>query len=234
MKQENKTTEEQIFSFFRKKKVATVDELIQFSGLSMRTIKRRLSLWMAYSSYTQNSSYYVLPGTPDFDGYGIWRLKEIGFSKHGNLRKTIIHLVETSRTGLSSRDLQVILGISVKSHLSQYMKDDAPMIREEESGRYIYFSKDSLDYSEQIRKRQVLREAQFTEKLPSDVAAIVILVERIKHQLDSLDQLTRRIRRRGVTISKEQVRNLLQHHGLLKKFWLLCSSSTETTHQPSE
>jgi len=45
----------------------------------------------------------------------------------------------------------------------------------------------------------------------------MILAALIKHPHDSLEQLTRRVRRRGIKVSMESVHNLLLTHDLLKK-----------------
>ncbi len=47
---------------------------------------------------------------------------------------------------------------------------------------------------------------------------MIILAELIKQHLkDTVEQLTRRVRRRGIRVSTEKVRNLLDYHNLLKK-----------------
>ena len=56
--------------FLHRRKVATIDELIDFSQTSLSTVKRRLKDLEAYSSYSHNSRSYVLPETVHFNGDG--------------------------------------------------------------------------------------------------------------------------------------------------------------------
>ena len=145
------------------------------------------------------------------------------FSKHGGLRSSIISLVEQSSSGLSAKDLSQSLRCSVLDALS-YFKENSELLREREAGRYIYFSSNPVVYAVQKQRRREWRQSQAKESLPSHANAVIILVELIQHPSDTLDQLTRRVRRRGISISIDEVRNLLLCHGL-KKFCFFCSSS---------
>ena len=103
-------------------------------------------------------------------------------------------------------------------------KENSELLREREAGRYIYFSSNPVVYAVQKQRRREWRQSQAKESLPSHANAVIILVELIQHPSDTLDQLTRRVRRRGISISIDEVRNLLLCHGL-KKFCFFCSSS---------
>jgi hypothetical protein len=212
----NISKETSLLNFFKKKQVVTIKDLMEFSQLSSSSVKRRLSLWKTYSSYNYNGRYYVLPEIAKFNSDGIWESHGVYFSQHGSLKQTIVHLVNNSKLGLEHSELEVLLGIPCHSVLSSYFKNSHNLNRELENGRYIYFSKEPEVYSEQIRKRKEFQQSQAKEKLPCDKNAIVILVELIKHPTDTLVQLTKRVRRREITISIAQVRNLLQYHGLFK------------------
>ncbi len=210
----------QIQGFFHRRKVATIQELIDFSQKSISTVKRRLKDLEAYRSYSHNSRYYVLPETVHFNGDGLWKHKGIKFSKYGSLRQSISYLVEQSPQGLSEKDLSELLEYPVHNLLSEHFKENSELLREKEEGRYIYFSGNSHVYAVQRQRREKLKQSQAKEHLPSHAHAVVVLVELIQHPSDKLDQLTRRVRRRGITISREEVRNLLLSHGLLKNFGL--------------
>jgi hypothetical protein len=213
----NISKEKSLLNFFKKKQVVTIQDLMEFSQLSSSSVKRRLSSWRAYSSYNYNGSYYVLPEIAKFNSDGIWESHGVYFSQHGNLKQTIVHLVNNSESGLISKELEVLLGITLDKVLPSYFKNSFLLNRELENGRYIYFSKNPEVYLEQIPKRKEFQQSQAKEKLPRDENAIVVLVELIKHPADTLVQLTKRVRRRGITISIDQVRNLWKSHGLFKK-----------------
>lgn len=224
--------EKSLLNFFKKKQVVTIQDLMEFSQLSLSSVKRRLSSWRAYSSYNYNGSYYVLPEIAKFNSDGIWESHGIYFSQHGSLKQTIVHLVNNSELGLVSKELEVLLGISSRCVLSSYFKNSSLLNRELENGRYIYFSKEPEVYLEQTQKRKEFQQSQAKEKLPRDENSTIILVELIKHPTDTLVQLTKRVRRRGITVSIDKVRNLLQSHGLLKKkFGAQSSSSLKATYR---
>ncbi len=213
----NLSKEKSLLNFFKKKQIVTIQDLIEFSQLSLNSVKRRLNSWNVYNSYNYNRSYYVLPEVAKFNSDGIWESHGVYFSQHGNLKQTIVHLVSTSESGLSRYELEMLLGITLDKVLPSYFKNSFLLNRELENGRYVYFSKEPEIYSEQVRKRKEFQQSQASVKLPRDENAIVILVELIKHPTDTLMQLTKRVRRRGITISIDDVRNLLQYHGLFEK-----------------
>lgn len=201
---------------FRSEKVMTVDELAALLMCSNRTVRRRLNEWRTYTSYNQNGRYYVLPNIPKFDEYGLWKFKKAFFSKNGNLKETLVSLVNQSRAGLSAFELSEILELPANTFLSHFT-DTANIQRQKHKGLYIYFSKKPAAFEKQKRERKKLVRSTATLDLPSDGDAVIILVELIKHPRDSVDQLTRRVRRRGTKVSIEKCRNLLTYHDLLKK-----------------
>ena len=211
--------------------MSTISELKEFSRLSQRTIERRLKQWKTYRSYNHNGCYYVLPQTPEFGIDGLWKYKGIRFSIHGGLISSIISNVEKSLCGLSAKDLEKLFGCSVAQSLL-YLKEKSKLLREKDGGVYFYFSVKTLVYSSQRQKRIELRQSHVKGHLPSDVNSVAILVELIKHPADTLDQLTRRVRRRGISVSIDEVKNLLIHHDLEKKR-LLYAFSIKPTYRPA-
>jgi hypothetical protein len=95
----------------RREKIFTLSRLVSLLGCSSRAAQGRLKLWHTHTSYNKNGKYYVLPEVPSFDQNGLWRYGDVAFSKHGNLKKTIIHLVTVSDAGLSGKQLGDILGV---------------------------------------------------------------------------------------------------------------------------
>jgi len=211
---ENQTRE--VFKVFKKRKVLTMIKLIAIMMCSERTIQRRLKSWGAYTSYNKNCRYYTLADIPHFNQYGIWKYKGIFFSNFGNLKNTVIAVVKQSESGLNAQELCEIVGLPSYTFLSHF-KDDLNFHREKHKGVYVYFSKDPDQFNKQKRKRESIIESTALLDLPTDAEAIIILVELIKHPADKIDQLVRRVRRKGVPISTQKIKNLLIYHGLLKK-----------------
>ncbi len=86
---------------FRKEKVMSLKQLADLLSCSERTVQRYLKKWRTYTSYNQNGRYYVLPDIPRFDDNGLWRYQGIFFSRHGNLKQTLIAVVNHSPAGLT-------------------------------------------------------------------------------------------------------------------------------------
>ncbi len=208
--------EDEALKIFRSLKVINMVKLVSLLNYSERTIKRRLKHWKAYTSYNHNSSFYVLPDIPKFDQYGIWKYKKIFFSNFGNLNKTLKGIIDQSAAGLKASEISDILGLPAYTFLSHF-KNDPNLHREQQNGRYIYFSKKPNIFEIQKIERAKIRQSIAKLDLPSDSDSVIILAELIKHLKDTVEQLTRRVRRRGIRVSTEKVRNLLDYHNLLKK-----------------
>lgn len=201
---------------FRTQKVINLDKLVSLLKCSKRTIKRRLKCWGVCTSYNQNSSYYVLPDIPKFNQYGIWKYRKIFFSKYGNLKETFNSVIDQSVSGLDASEMSGILGLPAYTFLSHY-KNDPNTEREKYNGLYIYFSKTPDIFKKQKREREEIILSKAAMDLPPAVEAVTILVEFIKHSQDNVDQLTHRVRRKGVKVSIAKIHSLLVYHNLLKK-----------------
>jgi hypothetical protein len=198
---------------FRKRKVLT---LVEVAGLIRRTIhtaRRQLKAWRAHRSYNKNGRYYTLPNVPEFDAYGLWRWRGILFSQYGNLTQTVIELVRRSEAGLDAAELGERLGLAPRSFLSAFA--DHPLLRREKmQGRFVYYAADPSLYAQQRQRRCQMRP---TPRDLSEVEAVAILVEKIKHPALSSEELCRRLRRKKLLVEPEMIRNLFARHGLAVK-----------------
>ena len=79
---------------FGRRKIMTLVEVAEFIRSSIHTARRRLKQWQATNSYNHNGRYYTLPVVPEFDGNGLWRWRGVFFSQYGNLKRTVIALVQ--------------------------------------------------------------------------------------------------------------------------------------------
>jgi hypothetical protein len=198
---------------FKSKKVVTIVVLVAWLSCSIATARRRLKTWRAYTSYNHNGRYYTLPEIADFDENGLWRYQGIFFSMHGNLKQTLVHLVIHSAQGLSGAELGELLGLQTRSFLSHF-RDHPEIYRENLTGRWIWFAADP-----KIREKQ--RQSRLTQakepRMPTDMEAVMILVDLIKHPNSGLEQVAQRLRPKGLHIDVDAIRQLLVHHGLEKK-----------------
>lgn len=196
---------------FRIKKVMTVNQLVDLMGNSIPTIRRRLREWNTYTSYNQNGRYYALPDTPRFDEHGLWRYRHVCFSKYGNLKQTVIHLINQSGAGLSASELGEILGLPPRSFISHFQQHPG-FRREKHHGIFIYMSSDQRVFTRQKNGRQVLDAQNYT---PAE--AIAILVEKIKTPDAPPEIICKRLQKRRFKITPDIVETLFAAHGLTLK-----------------
>jgi len=196
---------------FKKEKVVTVVQLANWLSCSIVTARRRLKAWRAYTSYNRNGRYYTLPEIAKFDDIGLWRYQGAFFSKHGNLKQTLIYLVTHSVQGLSGAELGEILGLQPRSFLSHF-RDHPAIYRENLMGHWIWFAADPKTQEQQIQARLAQKS-----RMPSDMEAVMILVDLIEHPNSSLEQIAHRLKSRKLDIEVAAIRQLLEYHGLLKK-----------------
>jgi hypothetical protein len=179
------------------------------------TARRRLKAWRAYTSYNRNGRYYTLPEIAQFDDIGLWRHQGAFFSKHGNLKQTLVHLVTHSEQGLSGAELGEILGLQPRSFLSHF-RDPPAIYREHMRRCWIWFAADPGIREQQMQAR-LAQEVAGASCMPSDIEAVMILVDLIEHPQSDVKQITRRLKSKGLNIGVTAIRQLLEYHGLLKK-----------------
>lgn len=207
--------EKRALQWFRRHQVMQLDQLVELLGCSVPTVRRRLKEWKTYTSYNHNGRYYVLPDAARFDAYGLWQHGSIRFSQHGTLKETVIHLVTQSEGGLSAQEIGRLLGLSPHSFLSHF-REVAGLQREKVQGRLVYFAADEPLRREQRKQRERLDQAALAA-LPTEAEAVPLLVERIKHPDLGLPELSRRLRKQGISLSPESIRRFFAQHGLQKK-----------------
>jgi len=204
-----------VMRWFKKQKVVTVVQLASWLSCSVVTARRRLKALSAYTSYNRNGRYYTLPEIAQFDDTGLWRYRGAFFSKHGNLKQTLVYLVTHSEQGLSGAELGEILGLQPRSFLSHF-RDHPAIYRENRMGRWIWFAAD-LGIREQQMQARLAQEVAGASCMPSDMDAVLVLVDLISHPDSDVEQIARRLKSKQLDIDVTTIRQLLKHHGLLKK-----------------
>jgi hypothetical protein len=199
--------------FVRVKKVVTLAELMLNLNCSRRTAQRRLAQWEAISSYNRNGSYYTLPDIPKFDANGLWRYRDVFFSKFGSLPETFVQLVARSPAGLTASEAGELLGLRPSSFL-WYLRDHPALRREKHRGRYLYLSSDSVRSQAQRQQREMMRGAL---RMPTDSEAVGILIEKIKHPGLSDEDLSRRLEKQKVFVEPGIIHDFFLRHDLAVK-----------------
>lgn len=117
---------------FLSAQVMTLSQLETLLSCSQRSVQRHLSKWGCLRSYNYNGMYFSLPVIARFDFFGVWKYQDVGFSRFGNLRDTVVQLVSNSPAGLTATELGQILGVNAHSFMSQFRVD--PRLKREKWG----------------------------------------------------------------------------------------------------
>jgi hypothetical protein len=198
------------------KKAMTISELKNRMKVSEITIHRKLKKTGALTSYNKNGMFYTLPHIPKFDAQGLWVYNDIRFSKHGNMNRTIIQLINQSGSGLHAGEIEGLIGYAPHSLLHQLSAKSA-IHRKKLKGRYVYFSIDKQVFKSQLHSYTAILQAQYSENDMPCLAAVRLLIEKIKKPKDSLASLLKILRRDNVKINESQVKRFFKKHGLEKK-----------------
>jgi hypothetical protein len=195
---------------FRRQKVITIEQLVKLLKCSAITARRRLKKWHTYTSINKNGRYYTLPQIPVFNKNGLWKYQTILFSKHGNLKQTIVALITDSQKGLSAIEIAELVGLVPNSSFLSQFKNVDGVKREKHQGRFIYLSDRPKIYTRQ-------KQRWTTTAFPTDAQAVVILVQLIKYPDIGIEQLAEHVSAQGQSVEPATIRRFLQFHGLLKK-----------------
>ncbi len=191
-----------------------IQQLVQLLGCSVPTVRNRLKSWRAYTSYNHNGRYYTLPVIPRFDEHGLWRHKTVFFSRHGNLKQTLIQLVRSSAMGLDASQIGRLLGLPPRSFLSHF-RNIPELVRERLEGRFIYFCNQEAVFQKQKQSREQAMQKLRIE-IPADTVAVSVFADLMKHPDSPLKNCSRRLRGKGIDIQPETIRRLLEYHGVKK------------------
>lgn len=194
-------------NFFRKNRVANMCELSSLLQTTSRmSVFRRLRELDYLSSYSHAGRYYTLRSVAKFDTAGIWSFNDIGFSKFGNLKETLVHMIDQSEAGKTHSELESQLDVRVHNTLLDLVCTKR-IDREELNGKFLYLSADS-----KRSKRQVLQRSAFVDCSEPDWLTIEILAEVIRSHRIQIDPhaIAVQLNVRGVQITTLQVEEVLK------------------------
>lgn len=186
---------------------------------SRRSVHRRLSGLAYFRSYSHTGSYYTLDEIPDFDADGLWQCQGVFFSKHGTLKSTTAHLVDTAEAGRTHRELEAVLRVRVHNTLLDLVKIKR-IGRELLQGLFVYVSVDRDRAAAQIARRQQLRRAvgqpAREAERPLVIEVLLEIIQGARLVTDPADVATR-LQARGVEVTIDHVDAIFRQHGLKKK-----------------
>ena len=214
--QKQTTGTDQLKKLFEQKACLTMDDLCRSLGYAAISIRRFLKLMGYYSSFTHNSKYYTLSNLPAFNKNGLWFCGQVGFSKHGNLKQTILHFINHSSQGLSAKELEEKLCTpchAVLNHLYKHSRLD----RFKAGREFIYLSTDSAKNRQQLAGLQRrIEQSRKPEKGLSAQASVYVLAEFIKNPKASYDDLSRAVAKKQIIAKPQAIARLFEQHDIKK------------------
>ncbi|MBC8317047.1 MAG: hypothetical protein H8E41_04015 [Desulfobulbaceae bacterium] len=212
---ESKNPQDRLILLFDQKKCWTIEELTHSLDYSSISIRRFLKHTGYYSSFTHNSMWYTLHSIPSFNRRGLWFYREIGFSRHGNLKQTISNFVAISPQGLTARELFDILLIPCHPVLNQ-MYNKNQLARFNTRRGFVYLSIDDRKRQRQLHRLQSQLVTTSEPETLTAQAAVYVLVEYIKRPEVSVTQLSEAVEKGGVKASPVAITRLFKEHDLKK------------------
>lgn len=202
--------------FYHRKVVELKDMYEAVKTNSRMTVFRRLRDLNYLSSYTHAGRYYTCRDIPLFDHVGLWHYSDIGFSRYGSLKDTIVHLVNASDAGETHSELEKQLRIRVHNTLLDLV--NSGQINRIRVGRnYLYTIIDPERGKQQIQRRNEFLTGSM-QFLP-DWLVIEVLAEVIREISARLapHEVVSRLRKRGVDITVDQAKEVFRRYNLKKK-----------------
>jgi hypothetical protein len=210
-----KETLEYLKGLFLKHHVLDMNQLYKaIKTTSHATVFRYLCELHHLTSYTHNGKYYTLPEIAQFDPSGFWYYGDIGFSSHGTLINTLAHVIAVSESGKTNSELEAHFRTRVQDALRTLLNTNK-IARTKPSNRHLYVSSDPDISDRQIKKRM---KVGGRKRLPDWIVG-EILVETIRSfpTQPQIDDIVKRLTKKGSLITKEQVEQVFEEHNLEKK-----------------
>jgi len=203
---------------FYQHKVLTREKHLQLCGCSAMTAWRVLHEHGYLSSYNANAKYYTLIDIPDFDQRGLWSYKGIRFSKSGSLNQTMVEFVFRSKSGMTAREIEDVLGINNARTTLIKLYKERKVSRAKIGGVFVYLNigDEWADKQRSLRQAELEREV-YQADLPGARKIIAVLVEWIVRPELSIDRVARRLARKGEKISRRDIRAVVEYYNLPQK-----------------
>jgi len=204
-------------AFFKKNRLAMLPDIYAVLGTTSRmSVFRRLRELDYLSSFSHAGRYYTLPTVADFDPQGLWFYDEIGFSRFGHLKETVIHLVDQSVAGKTHEELETPLRVRVHNALLDLVRS-GKITREAFEGVFVYLSRQPGRAKQQlVRRREGAGDS--AQDIVPDAMVIEVLAEIIRSNRVDIDQraILTGLAHRGIRLTERQLNRLCTRLGLKK------------------
>ena len=216
-----KQSAEVLVKIFRKKYIANLEELFDVLDTRSRmSVFRRLKLLGYLSSFTDAGGYYTLQDIPKFDILGLWFYRDVGFSRAGTLKSTVIDVVHFSEAGKTPTELLNLLRLKVANSLHNTLSGlikGKQLKRHRVKGLALYTSIDSDIAAKQIAARgEQIKSGLPVATVVSIEVTLSVLVEALRAGkiLVAPSTVAARLNSQGMTISVDEVEQIFSQYGL--------------------
>jgi hypothetical protein len=216
-----KQSAEVLVKMFRKKYIANLDELFDVLDTRSRmSVFRRLKPLGYLSSFTDAGGYYTLQDIPKFDMLGLWFYRDVGFSRAGTLKSTVIDVVHFSEAGKTPTELLNLLRLKVANSLHNTLSGlikGKHLKRHRLQGLALYTSIDSDIAAKQIAARgEKIKSGLPVATVVSIEVTLSVLVEALRAGkiLVAPSTVAARLNAQGMTISVDEVEQIFSQYGL--------------------
>ena len=215
-----KESRKALVKVFRKKYIANLNELFHVLDTQSRmSVFRRLKLMGYLTSFTHAGRYYTLPDIPKFDTFGLWFYQDVGFSRAGTLKSTIVDIVHSSEAGMTPTEILNLLRLRVPNSLYNTLHElikNKQLKRHRLQGLPLYTDIDSDIAQNQVATRREKIKSRSLPAVPSIEVTISVLVEAIRagKVLVSPSIVSARLNAQGMSITVDHVEQIFSQYGL--------------------
>ena len=189
----------------------------ELPGRARSSLFRDLKKLDVISSYTHTGQYHALTRFAKFDEDGLWFFQDVGFSRHGTLKRSLAHVIAHSQAGMTHREMRRLFRVEVQKPLTDLVSTNAVARQLLPSRIHVYPSADETSVV-QLERRLAIGDKALDIALPVESIRIEILVEVIRVPGRTLDEkvLGPLLRERGVLVKDEEVRYVLAYYDIKK------------------
>lgn len=199
----------------------TISELSRCLRRARSTLFKDLQSLSTVASYTHAGKYHSLSSTPLFGTNGLWFYEDIGFSKQGTLKATVIQLVESSTIGHTHKELNNLLKIKSHNTLKNLVESNHISRRQMPNALLVYLHRNNDKAEQQYSVRLSMNTKPLAKIFPPPPQwmAIEVLAEVIRcHDVEAhANTIFQRLHQRGVDIKANTVEQVFTYYQVKKK-----------------
>ena len=172
------------------------------------------------TSFTHAGRYYTLPDIPKFGKLGLWFYQDVGFSRAGTLKSTIVDTIHSSESGMTPIETLNLLRLKVPNSLHNALHGlvkNKRIKRHRLHGLALYTSIDSEIAENQIAiRREKIKSCLRVPDVPSIEMTIAVLVEALRagKALVLPSTVSARLIAQGMAITADKVEQIFSQYNL--------------------